>query len=152
MGFSRMVRSSLRFGISGECNSSVNLTHFFLSIFFLAGDIFFLPIALAFLEGLPTFDPYVPFPYGIIYFLLVKRPLMYQVHCREQCLAGLLKRSSAESASFQADPHMFEVFWRSSRPLAFFVEHPVPVFREFLASTAEAVEVEAENLHPVAVH
>jgi hypothetical protein len=24
-------------------------------------------IALALLEGLPTFDPYVPFPYGIIF-------------------------------------------------------------------------------------
>jgi hypothetical protein len=43
------------------------LTHFLLGIFFLG--IFFRPIALAFLDGLPTFDPYVPFPYGMILFL-----------------------------------------------------------------------------------
>ena len=102
------------------------LTHFFfLSIFF------FLPIALAFLEGLPTFDPYVPFPYGII-FPFVKRPLMYLVHCQEQFLADQLLRSFVAFASFRVDQHMSEVFLRSSRPLASFAVHRSLALRVFL--------------------
>ena len=81
MGFSRIVGSSLRFGLSGECNPSVNLTHFFFLALAIAGKALNflkpLPSGLGLLDftlvdffgGLPTFDPYVPFPYGIIYFL-----------------------------------------------------------------------------------
>jgi|TARA_R100000455_G_scaffold615_1_gene203 hypothetical protein len=49
--------------------------HYFLrflprgSVFF--AGMFFLPLALAALEGRPTLLPYVPGPYGIFYFLLI---------------------------------------------------------------------------------
>ena len=71
--------------------------------------------------------------------ILVKRPSMYLVHCREQYPAGQLLRFFVGLASFRAVQHMSEASWRSSRPLAFFAEHPVPVFREYLQGTLEVL-------------
>ena len=119
-----MVWGSLRFRISGKSDASVSNAHFFFfSIFFLAGLIFLRAIALALLEGLPTLDPYVPFPYGII-FPFVKRRLMSPVHCRGQFLVDLLKRFVAGLAVARAGQRKSEVVLQSFHLLASVVGYP----------------------------
>jgi hypothetical protein len=51
----------LRFIITTKSLTTISYTHFF---FFL---VFGLAFPITFLGGLPTFDPYVPFPIGIMY-------------------------------------------------------------------------------------
>lgn len=57
-----MLWGTLWFVVPAEPFATVLNTHRLFSIFFFFTGIFFRAIAFAFLEGLPTFDPYVPLP------------------------------------------------------------------------------------------